>query len=162
MNKQSSLSLPLLTILVLAACSDETNATDDPLAATWTNAECFGTNGKPADIESCVTEITFTDGLEISLEARWVSLAATETNPGCTTTKLVTGQTWFTAQSEGTFTVSGDGSATVERSNCVNAADDLPEEETTDIAIASGAQDYSISGDTLTISSGNLQGVYTR
>jgi hypothetical protein len=114
------------------------------------------------DIESCATELTFTSDLEIALEARWVSLAATEINPGCTTTRLVTGQKWFTSQADGTFTVTGDSAATLERSNCVDTADDLPQEETMDIAIPSGEQNYSISGDTLTISSGELQGVYTR
>jgi hypothetical protein len=48
MNYQLKLALPLLAIVTMAACTDETNATDDPLAGNWSNAECFGTSSKPA------------------------------------------------------------------------------------------------------------------
>jgi len=161
MNKSLNLAFSLLASFGLAACGS-TDAVDDPLAGTWTNAECFGVSSKPADIESCSTELTFTDALEISLQTEWVSLAATETNPGCTTTRIASGQTWSTSHADGTFTVSGNGSATSERSNCVDPADDSPAASTTDIAIPSGDQDYELSGDTLTITSGALKGVYTR
>ncbi len=161
MKNSSNLAFSLLASFALAACGG-TDAVDDPLAGTWTNSECFGASSKPADIESCSTELTFTDALDITLQTEWISLAATATNPGCTTTKIASGQTWSASHADGTFTVSGDGSATMERSNCVDPADDSSAESTTDIAIPSGDHDYEISGDTLTIKSGALQGVYTR
>ncbi len=160
MNNKVILAFPLLSLLAMAACG--TNATDDPLAGTWTNTQCFGTSTKPADVESCVTELTFTNGLEVTLKAQWIALAATATNPGCTTTKLVSGQEWSTSHADGTFTVTGEGSATVERSMCIHSADDASAAPTTDISIPSGDFDYTLSGNKLTITSGALQGVYTQ
>jgi hypothetical protein len=160
MKTQSILVFPLFAMITLAACA--TDATDDPLAGTWKNTECFGTPTKPTDVESCTTEITFTNDLALDLKAEWVSLAATATNPGCTTTKRVSGQEWSTSHEDETFTVSGKASATVERSNCIQAADDSAAATTNDITIASGEIHYTLSGDTLTITSSGLQGVYTR
>jgi hypothetical protein len=147
-------------LFAIAGCG--TDAADDPLAGTWSNDTCFGTSSKPADVESCTTELSFSNDLDVELEATWISLAATATYPGCTTTKLVTGQQWSTDHAKDTFTVDGGGESTVERSNCVNSEDDLSSTATTDISIPSGATTYTLSGDTLTVQSGTLKGVYTR
>ncbi len=156
---QVAFGLSLVSLFAIAGCTD---AADDPLAGAWSNDKCFGTASKPADIESCTTELSFSNELEVELEATWVSLSATATNPGCTATKLVTGQQWSTDHAEDTFTVSGTGTATLERAKCVNDADNLAATATSDINIPSGDTTYTLSGDTLTVSSGSLKGVYTR
>lgn len=150
----------MLALLALQGCGN--GVADDPLTGTWTNTTCFGTDSTPADVASCTVTLTFSDGLDIQLQATWISLAATATNPGCTTTRLVQGQTWSADHEENTFTVSGDGEATLERSDCVNAEDNQAASATTDIAIPSGDTTYSISGDTLTVTTGALQGTYSR
>ncbi len=152
--------LSLVSLFAIAGCGSE--AADDPLAGTWSNNSCFGTATKPADIESCRTELSFSNDLDVELEAEWISLAATAVQPGCTTTKLVTGQQWSANHAKNTFTVTGDGSSTVERANCVNSEDNLSSTAATDINIPSGATTYSLSGDTLTVQQGSLKGVYTR
>lgn len=134
----------------------------DPLASTWNNESCFGSSSKPADVESCTVTLTFGDDLNVDLEARWISLAATATNPGCTTKKRVTGQTWSADHAANTFTVSGKGEATMERTDCVNDADNQAAAATTEIAIPSGDTSFEINADTLTITSGALSGKYTR
>lgn len=155
-----ALGLSLVSLFAIAGCGSD--AADDPLAGTWSNSSCFGTSSKPADVESCKTEVTFTNDLNVDLEAEWVSLAATAMYPGCTTTKLVTGQQWSTDHAKDTFTVMGKASATVERKNCVNSTDNLSAASTTDITIPSGDTKYTLSGDKLTIESGSLKGAYTR
>ena len=40
--------LSLLTLIAAAGCRSS-----DPLAGTWSNDTCFGTDDTPADIESC-------------------------------------------------------------------------------------------------------------
>jgi hypothetical protein len=154
-----ALGLSLVSLFAITGCTD---ASDDPLAGTWSNESCFGTTSKPADIESCTTELSFSGELDVNLEATWVSLAATATNPGCTTTKLVTGQEWSADHAEGTFNVEGTGDATVERTKCVNAGDNLNPTATSDIEIPDGDTSYTLSGDTLTVPSGTLKGTYTR
>jgi hypothetical protein len=64
-----------------------------------------------------VTELTLGDDLTVELKAEWRSLAATSTNPGCPTTKLITGQQWSTDHATTTFTLKGNGTATVERTS---------------------------------------------
>jgi hypothetical protein len=151
----------LFLLAGLAGC-DGNGVASDPLAATWSNKSCFGSSSKPADIDSCSTTLTFGDDLSIMLEARWISLAATATTPGCTTLKMVQGQTWSTDHGANTFTVSGKGDATMERTSCVNAADNHVASPTTDIAIPLGDTSYEINANTLTVSSGALGGTYTR
>ncbi len=157
---QFALGLSLVSLFAIAGCG--TDAASDPLTGTWSNDKCFGTASKPADIESCMTELSFTSELDIELEATWVSLAATATHPGCTTVKAVTGQQWSTDHAEDTFTVDGTGKSTIERTKCVNAADNLAVSATTEISIPSGDTTYTLNGDTLTVSSGTLKGVYSR
>lgn len=150
--------LVLSSILILSAgCR-----TSDPLAGTWKNDTCYGSDSMPEDVESCGLALTFTDALDISLDADWVSMPATAENPGCITRKSVTGQTWSTAPASDhdVLTVEGQGSATVERTDCVNAEDDMDETATSDIDIPSGDIDYQISDDVLTVLTGELAGTY--
>jgi azurin len=155
-----ALGFSLVSGLALAGCGN--GVSDDPLAGTWSNNECFGSASEPADIESCSSELTFTNELDVELRADWISLAATATHPGCTTTKRVTGQQWSAEHAADTFTVTGNGAATMERTDCVNKDDDIAAATTTDISIPSGDTKYAISGDTLTVQSGSLKGTYTR
>lgn len=149
-----------LIALLAAGCGN--GVTSDPLAGTWSNTQCFGSDSMPADVESCSVALIFSDDLGIDLEARWISLAATATNPGCTTIRLVQGQTWSADHEDDTFTVSGKGASTEERSDCVNEADNQEAKVTAEIAIPGGDATYDITGDTLTVSSGALAGTYTR
>jgi azurin len=150
----------LATGLAITSCGN--GVTDDPLTGTWSNTDCFGSSSKPADVESCSTTLTFTNDLDVQLTASWISLAATKTHPGCTTTKVVTGQQWSAEHATDTFTVTGKGTATVERTDCVNSADDMKATGTTDISIPTGDTKYTISGDTLSVQSGPLEGTYHR
>jgi hypothetical protein len=150
----------LVSLLAMAGCGN--GVADDPLAGAWSNTSCFGSATKPVDIESCSSELTFSNDLEIQLKAEWISLAATAMHPGCTTTKVVTGQRWSAEHANDTFTVTGKGAATVARAYCVNTEDDLNATATTDIGIPDGDTTYTITGDTLTVQSGSLKGVYTR
>jgi hypothetical protein len=155
-----ALGLSLVSLFAIAGCGSE--AANDPLAGAWSNDTCFGAASKPADIESCSTKLTFSDGLKIDLDAQWVSLAATAKTPGCTTTRLVTGQEWSADHAKNTFNVSGSGASTIERTTCVNDTDNLNATSTTDISIPSGDSTYALSGDTLTIKTGALKGAYNR
>jgi hypothetical protein len=150
----------LVSLLAITACGNGAN--EDPLVDTWSNTSCHGSDSKPADIESCVTELTFADDLSVELKTEWISRSATAENPGCTTTWLVTGQQWSTDHEAGTFTVSGNGSTTKERSSCVNDADDMDATPTTDISIPDGVTTYALSEDTLSVTSGSLEGTYSR
>jgi hypothetical protein len=58
--------------------------------------------------------------------------------------------------------VTGSGTSTIERANCVNMEDDLMVSPTSDISISSGDTAYQIDGGKLTITSGDLAGTYTR
>lgn len=154
---QRIFGLSLLTLFAASGCRSS-----DPLSGTWSNDTCFGSESTPDDIESCGVSLKFTDSLEVSLEAEWVSLPATATYPGCITTRSVTGQTWSTTE-EADFDVlhiEGSGSATVERNGCVYSEDDLDATDTSDISIPSGDIDYQISDGVLTILTGDLQGAY--
>jgi len=158
--KLQMIAIGTLLAASLAGCGN--GVTSDPLAGTWSNQSCFGTSSKPADIESCSIALTFSEDLSIMLEARWISLAATATNPGCTTTRMVVGQTWSADHGADTFTVSGTGEATTARTDCVNDVDNQEAVATKEIGIPLGDTDYEINGDTLTVSSGALAGKYTR
>lgn len=157
---QLAIGLSLVSLCAIAGCG--TDAENDPLTGSWSNTNCFGTATKPADIESCTTELSFSSDLYVELEATWISLSATATNPGCTSTKLVTGQQWSTDHAEDTFSVTGTGASTLERTKCINDTDNLEPAATSDIKIPSGDTKYTLSDDTLTISSGTLKGAYTR
>jgi len=150
-----ALGLSVAMIFAGVGCGGE-----DPLTATWSNANCFGSKGTPEGIKSCTTELTFTTDLAFSLEAKQFSEPATAKAPGCTTTRRVGGQTWST---EGTsFTLAGTGKATTERSSCVNATDEFKAAPTTDIGVASGTSAYVITDKSLSISTGPLAGTYSR
>ncbi len=153
-------TLSLASLAVFVGCG--TTAADDPLSGSWKNTECFGSASKPADIESCSTEIKFTDALKVELTAVAVSLAATAITPGCTTTRSVTGQEWSTDHPSGTFTVTGTGTSTMKRTMCVTPADNKDSSPATDIAIPSGDTKYTLAGEVLTITTGSLKGVYKR
>lgn len=155
-----TIGFSLVSLIAIAGCGSD--AENDLLAGTWTNSSCYGAASKPADIESCNTELTFGNDLEVELTAERVSLAATATTPGCTTTWLVTGQQWSTDHARDTFTVTGDGATTIERTSCVNDTDNMDAIDTTDIGIANGDTTYTLSGDTLSVASGSLAGTYTR
>ncbi len=149
--------LALSLSLALPACG---GGSDDPLTGSWSNTSCFGSSTTPPEVEKCTTTLNFKTGLDIELRAEWISLPATATNPGCTTTKEVTGQTWSTDSSA--FTVSGSGSATIERTGCVNDTDNMSSAPTSDIAIPGGTTRYEINNNTLTILNGSLAGTYTK
>lgn len=153
-----ALGLSLGSVLAVTGCGR--SGADDPLAGTWSNTACFGSESTPADIAGCSVALTFTNDLDIELKAEWMSRPATLTHPGCTTTKRVTGQRWST-NSE-LLAVTGRGDATIERANCVNMEDDMSATSTSDISIPTGDIKYQISNDKLTILSGSLAGMYTR
>ncbi len=155
-SRPALLLLALSLSLALPACGGG----DDPLSGSWSNTSCFGSSTTPPEVEKCTTTLNFTTDLDIELRAEWLSLPATATTPGCTTTKEVTGQTWSTDSAA--FTVSGSGTATIERTGCVNDTDNLGSAPTTGIAIPAGDTRYEISNDTLTILSGTLAGAYTK
>lgn len=152
-----ALGLSLGFVFAVTGCA---GGGDDPLTGTWKNKACFGSESAPADIKECTVTLTFTDDLDIELAAEWMSRPATLTNPGCTTTKRVTGQQWST-DSE-TLAVTGSGHSTIERANCVNMEDNMMAKATTEISIPSGDTKYQISNNQLTILSRGLAGTYTR
>lgn len=156
-----TLGLSLMSLFAIAGCSSS-DADTDPLTGTWSNTSCYGVPSKPADIESCNTELTFGDDLNIELKAERISLAATSTTPGCTTTRLITGQQWSTDHAAETFTVTGSGAATIERTDCINETDNMDATATTDVSIPREDTKYTLSGDTLSVKSGPLAGAYTR
>ena len=155
-----SIGLSLVSLFAMAGCGN--GVEDDPLAGTWSNTGCYGSTSKPADVESCTTELTLGDDLNVELRAEWISLAATATNPGCTTTRLITGQQWSAEHETDTLTVTGEGVATIERTSCVNDDDNMDAAPTSDVSIPNGKTIYVLSGDTLTVKSGLLTGIYTR
>lgn len=133
---------------------------DDPLTGSWSNSTCFGSTNMPEGIKDCKTSLTFSADLTFSLDAQQFSEPATATNPGCTTTRKIEGQTWST---DGTsFTLESTGKATMERSSCINATDESTAVATTDIAVPTGRAEYVITDTSLTIASGPLKGTYTR
>jgi hypothetical protein len=158
--RQIALGFSLLSASAMLGCGN--GVEDDPLAGEWSNDKCFGSASKPADVESCAVALSLTDALEVELDATWISLAATETNPGCTTTRSVTGQVWSADHATNTMTVSGKGVSTLGRTDCVIEEDNLEAEETTDISLIAGEAVYEINSDSLTILSGSLKGTYTR
>lgn len=132
---------------------------DDALTGTWSNDSCFGMKTMPEGIKSCKTALTFTNELTFELKAEQVSEPATAMAPGCTTTRLIQGQTWST---DGTsFTLEGTGKATMERTSCVNVTDELKAAPTSDIAIPKDRSGYVITDNSLTIAAGPLAGTYT-
>lgn len=157
-----AIGISLLSISAMLGCGKGTSATEDPLTGTWQNDACFGSPSKPSDIESCSVEVAFLKSLDFQLTARWISLAATAVNPGCTTTRRITGQTWSTNHEAGTLTLIGRGDATLERSACVDEKDNVPPEPTTDIEARPGDMSYEVGEDTLRILTGSLQGTYQR
>lgn len=155
---QMALGLSLGFVLAMTGCGS--SGADDPLAGTWSNTACFGSESAPADIAGCTVALTFTNDLDIELKAEWMSRPATLTHPGCTTTKRVTGQQWSTDGE--TLAVTGSGSATIERADCVNMEDNMTTTSTSEISIPSGDTKYQISNKQLTILTRGLAGKYTR
>lgn len=155
-------ALPLFLVLSMAAflpaCGN--SGADDPLTGSWSNTSCFGSSTTPADVDKCTTTLNFTTDLDIELSAEWFSMPATATNPRCTTTRRVVGQQWSTDST--TFTVTGSGTSTIERTKCINETDNMAPAPTSDIAIPSGGTRYEISNGTLTILSGDLSGSYSK
>jgi hypothetical protein len=160
MNKLFGGSILLVAAFATLGCG--TSAADDPLAGSWSNGVCYGSAAMPADVESCSVGLEFAGDLRMVVDAQWVSLAATEINPGCTTRRLVTGQQWSTNHGNDSVTFTGAAFATVERTGCVKPEDDLAAIETTDIETPAGTAFYGINGDTLTVTSGALYGTYAR
>lgn len=157
MNTSNTVLVSLVSLLAFSGCRSS-----DPLAGTWSNETCYGSTSTPEDIESCEVALTFTDGLEMSLRAEWVSLPATANFPGCITTQEVTGKDWST-RPESDFdvlTVKGHGTATMERRGCVRPEDDLDETETSQIKLPSGEINYQITDGVLTILTTELEGTY--
>jgi hypothetical protein len=149
-----ALGLSVAMLLAVAGCGGE-----DPLTGTWSNSTCFGSASTPAGIKSCTTALTFTTDLAFSLKAEQFSEPATAMAPGCTTTRLVEGQTWSTDGD--TYTLAGTGKPTMARSSCVNATDEFKAVATTDVAVPTGGSAYVITANSLSITSGPLAGTYT-
>lgn len=158
--RQIALGFSLLSASAMVGCGNGVEG--DPLAAEWTNDKCFGSASMPSDVESCAVSLTLGDDLSVQLDATWISLAATETNPGCTTTRSVTGQVWSSDHATNTLTISGTGVATIARADCVIPEDNFEAKETTEIALVAGEAVYEINSDSLTIQSGSLKGTYNR
>ncbi len=150
-----ALGLSVTMVLALAGCGG-----DDALTSSWSNSSCFGSKTTPEGIKECKTSLSFTDDLMFSVKAEQFSEPATATAPGCTTTREITGQTWSTDGT--TFTLEGTGKATMGRSSCVNATDELKAAPTTDIAVPTGGSGYVITDNSLTIATGPLAGTYTK
>jgi hypothetical protein len=159
---QAAIGFSLLSASSMFHCERGDGASSDPLAGTWRSDACFGTPSTPAEVERCSVELTFTNGLIVELKAKWISLAATAENPGCTITRRVTGQRWSTNHAARTLTVTGSGIATIERSGCIHAEDNLDPRPTTDIEILPGEMRYELDGNMLRVLTGSLQGTYTR
>ena len=157
------LGLSLGGALALTGCNGIGGSASDPLTGTWSNATCFGSTSTPTSIASCSVALTFTADLDVSLTATWLSMPATAMYPGCTTTEQVTGQQWSTndAMPTETLAVTGTGTATKERTGCVDSADDMASTPTSDISIPSGDTQYQIVGSELTILSGDIAGTYS-
>lgn len=158
MSIMAAVCLPVA--FALSGCG----GSSDPLAGTWSNTTCYGSDTMPADIESCAVSLRFTDELTIELQADWLSMPATADYPGCTTTKLVTGQSWSTQEAKDydVLTIAGTGTPTIERTGCVYDADNMDPTDTTEISIPEGDVDYQISGDGLTVMTTSLEGSYTK
>ncbi len=154
--------LSLAGSLAISGCNEDVVATQDPLEGSWSNDGCFGVEGTPADVESCTVTVEFSAELDVTVTATWVSLAATQNLPGCTTTRVVTGQTWSADHTTNEVTLSGKPEATIERSSCVKEADNLAAVATSDIEVLSGSARYEVNADALTIVSGSLAGSYVR
>jgi hypothetical protein len=156
-----ALASSFVALFALAGCGS-TSAPVDPLTGAWSNATCFGSTSTPSDIASCKVTLDFTASLDVSLTATWLYMPATATYPGCTTTKLVTGQQWSTRSGVDMeiLTVTGAGSATTERTGCVNATDDLMATPTTDISIGSGDTGYQLGNGVLTVLTNDIAGTY--
>lgn len=155
----------VLSMLALLGCENGAigdGGKEDPIAGKWTSDACYGGGATLANIESCSVELDLQSDLDLELKADWVSLPATEERPGCTTTRRVTGLKWHTDHKAGTLTVTGMANATIERTGCVKAEDNLKAEPAQDIEVRPGDMTYELKGDTLTILSGSLQGTYAR
>jgi hypothetical protein len=161
---QMALGLSLGCLAVLAGAGCGGSGPDDPLTGTWRNTTCFGSSSTPPDIAKCTVALTFTDDLDVELTAEWMSLPATSMYPRCTTTRRVTGQQWSTkhASTSETLAVTGNGTSTIERADCINEEDNMTAKPTEDISIPSGDTKYQISNGKLTILSGDLAGTYAR
>jgi hypothetical protein len=159
-TQQIAIGFSLLSTFALLGCGN--GVTADPLAGNWSNDGCFGSSSMPADVESCSVALALTSELDVQLDATWISQAATDTNPGCTTTRSITGQEWSTDHATNTMTLTGKGEATIARTDCVKPEDNLAAMATTDIEMPSGDARYEINGDALTILSGALKGTYNR
>ena len=149
------LGLSIAALTAVAGCGG-----DDPLTGTWSNQSCYGASVMPAGVESCKTELTFSDDLTFSLKAQQFSMPATAKAPGCTTTLDITGQTWSTDDS--ILTLNGLGRVTVERTSCINDGDELKQIPAAQVDVPRGEAKYTIVDDSLTLESGEFRGTYTR
>ena len=154
------IAVPMAALLVLSiGCGGK--GPDDPITGTWANSDCFGDTSMPADIQTCKLSLQFDSSLKFTLIDARQSLPATAVNPRCNTIRTVTGLTYST-DSKGTLTLAGSSGSTVERKDCVNAADNQAKVADSRDSVAAGPFGYSITGKTLTISSGQLAGEYVR
>lgn len=153
-----------VAVFALAACAPAANGPNDALTGTWTNSTCFGSSSMPADVQSCSLTLVFGADLTLSLTDTRQSLPATAVYPRCTTTRRVSGQRYSTSDGIGPMrvTIMGDSSSTVERTGCVNSADNQAAMADTVDVVPAGVLSYQLSANNLTISSGPLMGSFSR
>jgi hypothetical protein len=158
--------MPIRTVVPLLAlvgfgCGCGGNGPDDPLTGTWSRVVCFGDTTMPSDIQSCKLSLRFDANLTFALINARQSMPATAVYPRCNAVRTVTGLTYST-NTTGTLTLSGSSVSTLERTGCVNDADNQAAVADTRDSVAAGAIAYSIKNDTLTLSAGQLAGEYKR
>lgn len=152
--------VPLAALLVLSiGCGGK--GPDDPITGTWSNANCYGDTTMPADIQSCKLSVRFDADLSVTLINSRQSLPATATFPRCITNRTVSGMKYST-DNMGTLTLTGSSMSTLERKECANVADNQATMADTRDSLSAGKISYTITTKTLTITSGQLTGEYTR
>ena len=150
--------VPLAALLVLSfGCGGK--GPDDPITGTWGNDRCYGDTTMPSDIESCKLSIKFDRDLTVLIIDNRQSRPAAAVNPRCIANRAITGLKYSTSQ--GTLTLSGTTTSTLERKSCANAADNLSPTADTRDTVSQGNHAYTIVDKTLSIKSGDLAGDFT-
>ncbi len=151
----------LLLISLFASVGCANVGTADTLTGTWTNTSCYGVAMMPDDVQSCSLTLTFAASLDVTLSDSRLTRAANLTYPRCTTVRRVTGQRYSTTP-DTVVAIAGTGTATIERTNCINPVDNSAAAPDSSASIMNGSYSYRVNGNTLTISAGPLAGMYTR
>jgi len=153
--------LSLVVCLVAVGCGNA--GTDDPLTGTWKNDTCFQQPVQPTNVQACSTSLVFTSDLKFSLVTTEQIKSAEAVSPRCLTTHEAKGQTWSVGITDNkqSVTIAGSSTSNYKLTDCVRSEDNKGSTPDT-ISVLPGVIPYSINATTLTISSGTLQGTYTK